>query len=328
MFDKKKLKKLLSKIKNKLLFKNKIDLTEQKILTNLRQEDKLLLDKKIDEIEQKILNTLRAEYTVMPRFGFHQPLDYYMDTLPAKFEKPVKRDNEPLLIPSGEDRMGYSPDSTDDYLKWGLNDKNVIKMEIDKYCDKSKNFRIFDFGCSSGRVLRHFYDEHKNNNWELYGSDIQAKPIQWMREFFPKDFCIYSGTLIPKIPFPDNYFDVIYGFSVFTHIKYNWDMWLLELKRVIKPGGILIQTFHSEYAWEFYFKNKNLDWVKRNHSGLMLENEKMPYEYFYYGDISVSQVFWKKEIAKQYFGRYLDVKQIIEAPANGGFQDMIICKVD
>ena len=309
---------------------NKDESNLKEIIQNLFREIKkeYLDDKNYEVIVQRILYQIRKEYTVMPRFGFHQPLDYNYDTTPARFEDPIKKSNVELPIPAGEDRMGYCPDDTDRYLDWGLQDKNIIKGFIDKYSDKSENLRILDFGCSSGRVLRHFHDEYKNKNWELFGSDVQARPIQWMREFFPKEFCIYNGTTIPSMPFPDNHFDIIYGFSVFTHIKYNWDMWLLELKRVLKPGAILIQTFHSEFAWEWYFKNKNLDWVEKNHSSLMLKEEKMPYDYFYYGDISVSQVFWKKDIAKEYFARYFNVKEIVEAPTIGGFQDMIICEVE
>ena len=162
-------------------------------------------------------------------------------------------------------------------------------------------------------------------NWKLYGVDVQARPIQWMRDYFPKEFCVYTGCLNPHLPFPDNHFDVIYGFSVFTHIKYLWDNWILELRRVLKPGGLLIQTVHTEHAWQHYYDHREQDWVKGGHSQKMLETREMPYDYFYYGDIGVSQVFWKQEVARAYWSRYVDVIEILPPPTHS-FQDWMICR--
>ena len=103
-------------------------------------------------------------------------------------------------------------------------------------------------------------------------------------------------------------------------------MWLLELKRVLKPGGLLIQTIHTENAWRFYYDNRSVSWVKDNHSTMMLETREMPYDYFYYGDISVSQVFWKREIAAAYWGRYFKVLDVMQPPDDHSFQDWMVCK--
>lgn len=270
------------------------------------------------EIIERTLTMVRHEYTVMPRFGFHQPLDYYMDTPPVLFDPPVFLEGEELPLPPIPDRMGYSSDDQD-YLAWGRSDKNLLMTQIEKYIDRDIDIRILDFGCSSGRVLRHFYHESEKKNWSLYGVDIQARPIQWMRENFPKSFCVYTGSTIPKLPFPDNHFDVIYGFSVFTHIKFHWDTWLLELRRVLKPGGLLIQTIHSEVAWRHYYFNRDADWVRQSHSAKMLETENMNFDYFYYGDMSVSQVFWKRDVARKYWGRYVDVVDVLPPPDERSF---------
>jgi ubiquinone/menaquinone biosynthesis C-methylase UbiE len=303
-------------LKNKLLEFTK---------NNLGIGDNLLPDRETAVVE-RTLSMVRSEYTVMPRFGFHQPLDYYLDTLPVKFETPLKIDGEELPVPAPDDRMGYSPNDAEEYLRWGRDDKNLVKTQIDKHLNKTDDVSILDFGCSSGRVLRHFYAEAKLRNWTLSGVDIQAKPIQWMREFLPSTFCVYTGSTMPILPFPDNNFDVIYGFSIFTHIKFHWDMWLLELKRVLKPGGLLIQTIHTENAWRFYYDHRDVSWVANNHSATMLNARDMPYEYFYYGDMSVSQVFWKREVARAYWGRYFTVLDVMQPPDERSFQDWMICR--
>jgi hypothetical protein len=49
-----------------------------------------LVDKAIaqDEIINRTLQLARAEYTVMPCFAFHQPVDYLYETLPPDFGGP------------------------------------------------------------------------------------------------------------------------------------------------------------------------------------------------------------------------------------------------
>ncbi len=44
----------------------------------------------------------------------------------------------------------------------------------------------------------------------------------------------------------DGSFDLIWAVSVFTHLAETWSAWLLELHRVLKPGGILLATFMGE----------------------------------------------------------------------------------
>jgi SAM-dependent methyltransferase len=50
----------------------------------------------------------------------------------------------------------------------------------------------------------------------------------------------------PPLPFEDASFDLVYSISVFTHLDEEMqDAWLNELKRVLRPGGILIITVHG-----------------------------------------------------------------------------------
>lgn len=274
---------------------------------------------------EAVMHRIRAEYTVMARFQFHQPLDYSADTVPPGFEPPVYLDDVELPIPGPKDRMGYSPTDAADYLNWGALDHDIILSHINKVYDNLEGRTILDFGCSSGRVLRHFAAEHRKFKWRLYGVDVQAHPIEWMRYHFPPHFQVAACSTMPHLPFADASFDFIYGISVFTHIKYLWDMWLLELKRVLKPGGLLLQTIHAEPAWEFYHANRDEEWVKQAHSPRMLEEPKMVGDYLYFGDAACSQVFWKEEVARRFWGRYFEVIEVAPPPARS-FQNWMICR--
>lgn len=277
-----------------------------------------------EKLRQEILAQIRAEFTVMPRFGFHQPLDYDSVTLPPKFDACVVVPGEELPLPPPAERMGYPADNAA-YLDWGRYDRDLILERIKTRAELKPGMKIFDFGCSSGRVLRHFNEQHKALNWELFGVDIQARPIEWMRQNFPRHFQVYVGNTLPHLPFEDHTFDAIYGFSVFTHIKFQWDAWILELRRVLKPGGVLMQTIHTENAWAFYYKNRHLDWVTAGHTPRVYEREAMDVPFLYHGDMSVSQVFWKREVASEYWSRYMRDVVVFPPTEKNSFQDMVVC---
>jgi SAM-dependent methyltransferase len=228
-------------------------------------------------------------------------------------------------VPAGEDRFGYSVNDTKEYIRWGRSDHDLILNVIEKHLAGTEGLHILDFGCSSGRVLRHFEAERMNKDWTLYGVDVQARAIEWMRNQFPAHFQVATTSVMPHLPFADGSIDVIYGFSVFTHIKYLWDAWLLELKRVLKPGGLLIKTVHAENAWDFYYKHQAEAWVQNALPKQLIETKKMDVDFFYYGDIGVSQVFWKREVVRSFWGRYLEIIDIYDPP-EGSFQDWVICR--
>ena len=100
---------------------------------------------------------------------------------------------------------------------------------------------ILDFGSGPGRVLDAVRDLHPHA--QLYGVDIDAEAIGWARTELPEvaDFQVVGPT--PPLPFPKATFDLIVCISVFTHLPENMQSkWLSELRRVLKPGGILLTT--------------------------------------------------------------------------------------
>jgi SAM-dependent methyltransferase len=276
-------------------------------------------------IIEEAAQLLRAEFTVMPRFAYHQPIDYHLDSPPPTFEPPIFLPGNDLPLPAPVDRMGYPVDDAA-YIDMGRYDADLVRAQIEKHLGLKRDLAIMDFGCSTGRVLRHFHSNQKTLGWQLYGVDIQARCIEWLRRHFPAEFIIYTGTVMPFLPFEDNSLDVIYGFSVFTHIKYLWDAWLLELRRVLRPGGLLIQTIHTENAWDFHYRHRQEGWVSSNHSPRVYNTPAMDLDWFHYGDISVSQAFWKRDVAREFWGRYLEVLDLLPPPERYSFQDWMICR--
>jgi SAM-dependent methyltransferase len=113
-----------------------------------------------------------------------------------------------------------------------------------------REFRsIYDFGCGCGRVLR-WLPLHVPRA-RLVGSDIDEAAIAWLRTVMP-DADLRVTQPLPPLPFGKGAFDLVIGYSVFTHLdeKYQ-DAWLAELHRITRPGSILLLTVSGNVMWEW-----------------------------------------------------------------------------
>jgi SAM-dependent methyltransferase len=102
-----------------------------------------------------------------------------------------------------------------------------------------------EFGCGSGRVIRHF---RNIGGLKLEGTDANLKPIEWCRQNL-SGVRFYTNALQPPLAFAnDEAFDLVCAFSVFTHIPLEWQRpWLEELRRVLRPGGYLYCSVAGSY---------------------------------------------------------------------------------
>jgi len=85
---------------------------------------------------------------------------------------------------------------------------------------------------------------------ELWGVDVNARRIAWAQQHLPPPFHVLTTTTAPHLPFSDGFFDLIYCYSVFTHISDLADAWFLELLRILRRGGHIYLTIHDEHTVE------------------------------------------------------------------------------
>jgi SAM-dependent methyltransferase len=153
-----------------------------------------------------------------------------------------------MPLPATADREGYLGDDHLGYWLYGLGDALWLKATVEQYgLTLDAGSRVLDFGCSTGRVLRHF--RGLASEAELRGIEIASTYVAWARANLPSSIVISQGTVIPGLPFPEDHFDLIYAGSVFTHIDEFEETWLAELSRVLKPGGVAVLTFHPGRLW-------------------------------------------------------------------------------
>ena len=102
---------------------------------------------------------------------------------------------------------------------------------------------LLDFGCGAGRTLRQFHDEASSAR--VVGCDIDRESIDWMQANLAPIEAVCS-EVDPPLPFESGSFDFIWPISVFTHLTGNSAAWLMELHRLLKPGGLLMASYMGE----------------------------------------------------------------------------------
>lgn len=130
-----------------------------------------------------------------------------------------------------------------DYKKYYEDSRQTaiwLKNHFAKYIQLEQK-RVLDWGCGPARIVRHL-PEVINNGCSFYGTDYNEKSIAWCSSNIP-DVSFNLNKLEAKLPYEADFFDVIYGISIFTHLAeaMHYD-WFKELYRVLRPGGILFLT--------------------------------------------------------------------------------------
>jgi SAM-dependent methyltransferase len=103
---------------------------------------------------------------------------------------------------------------------------------------------ILDWGCGCGRVIRHWWRLPRTR---VYGCDINPRMIEWCdANLHFADVCVTG--LEPPLPYSDSSFDLVYAFSVFTHLPEDLQhSWIRECLRVLKPQGYLLMSTMGDY---------------------------------------------------------------------------------
>jgi len=105
---------------------------------------------------------------------------------------------------------------------------------------------ILDVGCGNGRLLELFKDKIINYT----GVDVSEKLVGLARKKYPNNNFIVADNL--NLPFPDDNFDKVFSVAVLHTIPSDElrKKATSELRRVLKPGGLLIIT-----VWDVWRKD-------------------------------------------------------------------------
>lgn len=116
-----------------------------------------------------------------------------------------------------------------------------LEFQLLRSVGLQRDSSIVDVGCGSGRLASQLAP------WltgPYLGTDVLGSLLAYARELCARDDWKFVETNGFDIPAPDNSADFVVFFSVLTHISHE-DSWkyILESRRVLRPGGKLIVTF-------------------------------------------------------------------------------------
>lgn len=146
------------------------------------------------------------------------------------------------------------------YYNSGFDHAQLFANLIKKHTLAKETLHVLDWGCGPARVLRHMTQLLSSFKPKICGVDYNEKTIKWCKKtFLEMDFALNS--LSPPLSFTHDSFDVIYALSVFTHLsEQSHYAWLQELKRLVKPNGILILTLYGDFARTLLTENEKNDY--------------------------------------------------------------------
>ena len=109
--------------------------------------------------------------------------------------------------------------------------------------------KLLDFGVGWGRIARFFLNEIPVSN--LSGVDVTGDFIEICRETYQSEN-FFKCNPFPPCDLPDNEFDYITGYSVFSHLSEEaCKAWMSEFNRLLLPGGIVAVTTRGRPFFDF-----------------------------------------------------------------------------
>lgn len=116
-----------------------------------------------------------------------------------------------------------------------------------------KNLKVLDLACGSG------YGSHLMSKYarEVVGVDIDESAILYAKKSYIRDNLRFITGSADRTLLENNYFDVVVSFETIEHHDKHDEM-LREIKRVLKPGGLLVISSPDKlnYSDLRNFKNK------------------------------------------------------------------------
>ena len=158
---------------------------------------------------------------------------------------------------------------------WETGRSHVI--ELQNLSNLSESDRVLDVGCGVGRTAVWLSQHLTSGSYE--GFDINPDSIAWCQKeitsrhpnFRFAHIDLYNAAYNPEgklraedlsFPYPDEEFDLVFLFSVFTHLQTDdSERYLAEISRVLRPGGRVHATF-------FLLNRERLDQFEKSDESL------------------------------------------------------------
>jgi SAM-dependent methyltransferase len=265
---------------------------------------------------ESVKHSIRNKLAVLPE------VTHYVPYQPTREDYIIPKDDSDtdgqcelgLPVPPPALRQDYGGGSKEGWLRSGKENLEQMLTDLRRTgFEITPGKRILDFGCQVGRVIRHLQPFSEQS--EIWGVDIMAAAIFWAKRHLGRHFRFAVVRRDGHLPFDDRYFDLIFAGSVFTHIDDMTDMWLLELRRILRPGGRLYITIHDNRSIDLLLNGQFTEGkLGRQLRDFYDRNPSLNggFRMFTIGREPRSQVFWDRECFREEVGRFFEVREIVE----------------
>ena len=209
-------------------------------------------DEQLQQLDKRIVSAQPGE---IPLLLNEIPLDVFGSLL---LDVPAKYPNIKSFFPS------MPPDEIQD--KWtGSHGTTLlatstafIETLVAGYTELTgKDLRhslVLDYGCGWGRLIRLLYKYVPYEN--IYGVDPWDRSIDLCKEYGVKAHLALCEYVPENLPF-EHQFDLIFAFSVFTHLSEKTAKTVLStLRRYVQEDGLLVITIRPKKYWSYHEQGK------------------------------------------------------------------------
>lgn len=184
--------------------------------------------------------------------------------------------------------------------------------------------KVLDWGCGWGRLTRTFAASGQFD--EIWGADIDEDNLAWARANIPATAFV-QVPLYPPTQLPADHFDLVYAVSVMTHLtREAQESWLAEIRRVLRPGGCAVLTFHGPTALAFASRYVSKRTVENFRKHGFDDATECPHLDTIIGSGYYKNTFQTHDNVRERWGKHLRVADIVEAGV--GLQDVALLVKD
>jgi len=196
-----------------------------------------------------------------------------------------------------------------------------------------KNKKVLDIGCGFGWFELNVLSRGVK---EIAGIEISLEDLKTAKNNIEDKRAIFKVGGALKLPFKDNYFDMVVAWEVIEHIPKNTeDQMFKEVNRVLKKNGVFYLSTPYDSFWSKYFDPawwliSHRHYSKENLISLGRINNLVPKEIYikgkYWSLIGLLNMYFSKWFLRRgpLFSNYSDKKEDQEYKINSGFMGVFL----
>lgn len=155
-------------------------------------------------------------------------------------------------MPPDEVQIGWTGNSGAALLNQSLSFVDAVHGAFEKLAGRPlEGARILDYGCGWGRLLRLMY--RFSGPDRIHGCDAWETSLALCREHRVAANLALCAEVPREVPFPGVKFDLVYAFSVLTHLSERTARAVMgAIRGSIEPGGLCVVTIRPAEYWDVH----------------------------------------------------------------------------